>query len=142
MLGGYQGTDVLQFWDIRKTGDGPFKIIDWCGGLKDKKGDWIGKMPENNEALMHQFNGLNGFNAAFLYSAKFNHTGEFVIAGGGTGQNNLRVFRYEDGEIVANIHDLVKSVFSIDVCKTKDTFVFGSADSHVRIVDIKKKKDA
>lgn len=138
LVGAYQATDCLQFWDLRKTGVGPFMMIDWCGGIKDGKGEWIGEKPKSNDVILSQFSGAKMVNNAFLYSAKFNNTGEFVIAGGGTGQNDLRVFRYEDGQLVSNIHELSKSVFSIDVCKTSDTFVFGSADSHVRVAEIKK----
>ena len=35
LVGGYEATDCLQFWDMRKTQDGPFQILDWCGGFKD-----------------------------------------------------------------------------------------------------------
>ena len=91
--------------------------------------------------LLNQFSGPGGQNNAFVYNTKFNHTGEFVIAGGGTGQNDVRIFNYADGQLVSNVHGLTKSVFSIDVCKTKNTFVFGAADSHFRVLELKKRSD-
>ena len=67
-------------------------VCDWCGGIKDAKGDWINK-PEEYDTIQSKF----GSNAAFLYAAKFSHNGEYVIAGGGTGKNEVRVFRFSDG---------------------------------------------
>ncbi len=57
------------------------KIIDWTGGLKDGKGEWTSK-PVDYDQTLKQFGGVNN---AFILSAKFNHSGEFVVAGGGTG---------------------------------------------------------
>jgi WD40 repeat protein len=130
MTGSYTDNNCLQFWDLRNSHT-PCMTIDWCGGTKDAKGEWINK-PAEWASTQSTF----GSNAAFLYSAKFTYDGKYVIAGGGTGKNEVRIFRYSDGQLITNIHNLPKSVLSIDTANKKLKFVFGSSDAHIRIGDI------
>ena len=63
-----------------------------------------------------------------------------MIAGGGTGKNEVRVFRFADGQLVSNMFDLPMTVLSLDTAHSSNTFAFGSSDAHLRIAEIKEKK--
>jgi len=69
-----------------------------------------------------------------LYTTFFNKNEDLLFAGG-AGKNEMRVFDWNTGSIVALIGNLNKSVLCGAISKgTK--FCFGSADSRVRIFDI------
>ena len=48
MTGSFTVEDGIQFWDIRKPHE-PVMTFDWCGGIKDAKGEWINKPKEYDE---------------------------------------------------------------------------------------------
>jgi hypothetical protein len=75
----------------------------------------------------------------FLYGASFNYTENLVIAGGGTGRNEVRVFNYDDGRLVSAIFNIPMSVLSVDSAKTSDGFAFGCSDASLRLVNIVKR---
>lgn len=59
-----------------------------------------------------------------------------LLFAGGAGKNEMRIFDFESGNIVAMIGNLPKSVLSGALSNTSNQFAFGSADSRVRIFDI------
>ena len=61
---------------------------------------------------------------------------EDMIFAGGAGKNEMRIFDFETGNIVAMIGNLPKSVLCGALANTSNQFAFGSADSRVRIFDI------
>lgn len=69
-----------------------------------------------------------------LYTTFFNK-GEDLLFAGGAGKNEMRVFDWQTGNIVALIGNLNKSVLCGAISKG-GKFCFGSADSRVRIFDI------
>ena len=50
----------------------------------------------------------------------------------------MRVFDWETGNVVARISSLPKAIMCGAVANNSDNFMFGSADSKVRIFDINK----
>ena len=59
-----------------------------------------------------------------------------MLFAGGSGKNEMRIFDYESGNIIALIGNLPKSVLCGALANTSGQFAFGSADSRVRIFDI------
>ena len=59
-----------------------------------------------------------------------------MLFAGGSGKNEMRIFDYESGNIIALIGNLPKSVLCGALANTSSQFAFGSADSRVRIFDI------
>ena len=55
---------------------------------------------------------------------------------GGAGKNEVRIFDYASGNIVCAITEMERSILSMDIANTTQSFAFGSADSCVRIMDI------
>jgi WD40 repeat protein len=70
-----------------------------------------------------------------LYASMFNRKQDMILAGG-AGKNEVRIFDYESGSIVAIISEMERAVLSLDVAKTTNNFAFGSADSCLRIMEI------
>ena len=73
--------------------------------------------------------------APFIYTAMLNKREDMIFAGG-AGKNEMRIFDYESGNIIALIGNLPKSVLCGALANTSSQFAFGSADSRVRIFDI------
>jgi len=71
----------------------------------------------------------------FLYSALFSRKQDLILAGG-AGRNEVRVFDYSTGNIIAIISDMERSVLCMDAANTSQGFAFGSADSCIRIMDV------
>lgn len=61
---------------------------------------------------------------------------EDLVFAGGAGKNEMRIFDYESGGIVAIVGNLPKSVLCGALANNSSLFSFGSADSRVRIFDI------
>jgi len=61
---------------------------------------------------------------------------EDLIFAGGAGKNEMRVFDFETGNIVALVGNLPKSILCGALSNHSNSFAFGSADSRVRIFDI------
>ena len=70
-----------------------------------------------------------------LYAACFNKKQDLIIAGG-AGSNEVRIFDYNNGNLVGKISNLERSVLTIDTSKTSNLFAFGSSDSCLRVMDI------
>ena len=73
--------------------------------------------------------------APFLYTTMLNSREDMIFAGG-AGKNEMRIFDYESGNIIALIGNLPKSVLCGALATNSAQFAFGSADSRVRIFDI------
>ena len=78
--------------------------------------------------------------APFLYTTMINKKEDLIFAGG-AGKNEMRIFDFDSGNIVALIGNLPKSVLSGALANTTSQFAFGSADSRVRIFDINEQEN-
>ena len=67
----------------------------------------------------------------------FNRDQSLLFAGG-SGINEMRIFDWDTGSIVARISHLPKSILCGAVANNSDTFMFGSADSRARIFEVQK----
>ena len=54
---------------------------------------------------------------------------------GGAGRNEYRIFDWETGDVVAMVNNNPKAILCAAVAKKTDRFVFGSADSRIRMFD-------
>lgn len=70
-----------------------------------------------------------------LYATMFNRKQDLILAGG-AGKNELRIFDYESGSIIAMISEMERAILTLDIAKTSNNFAFGSADSCLRIMEI------
>jgi WD40 repeat protein len=75
--------------------------------------------------------------APYIYSAMFNNRYDTIMAAG-AGQNQVRHFDYETGEVLAVITDVPKAVLCMTKAHHSHDFAFGSADHKVRIFEQKK----
>jgi len=74
-----------------------------------------------------------------LYTVTFNKQQDLLFAGG-AGKNEMRVFDWDSGAIVAMVSNIPKSILCADVGNKSNTFAFGAADSKCRFFDIKSKQ--
>lgn len=132
LTGSHEADNCIELWDLRKTNK-RVRIIDWSGGIKDSDGKWV--VEHESDYTTHQKK--LGDSAAFLYCSMFSRDGSKIIAGGGTGKNQVRVFNYDDGQLISAITDLPQSVYCLDYGYSKNNFVFGSGDGALRFVNIK-----
>jgi len=65
----------------------------------------------------------------------FNKRQDLLYAGG-AGKNEMRVFDWETGNIVAMVSNIPKSILCGETGNQSNVFAFGSADSKVRIFNI------
>jgi len=54
---------------------------------------------------------------------------------GGAGRNEFRVFDWKTHEVVAMVNNIPKAILCADITRESDRFVFGSADSRIRMFD-------
>lgn len=73
--------------------------------------------------------------APYLYTTSFNKKQDLLFCGG-AGKNEMRVFDWESGSIVANIGNLPKAITCGTQAHKTSTFCFGSVDSRIRIFNI------
>ena len=73
--------------------------------------------------------------APFLYTTMLNKQEDLLFAGG-SGKNEMRIFDWDSGRIVAMIGNLPKSILCGALANTSNQFAFGTADSRLRIFDI------
>ena len=71
----------------------------------------------------------------FLYAAKFSRKGDLIITGG-AGKNEVRMFDYKTGKLLTNISGMERSVFSIDYAHMSESFIIGSSDNCLRLMDV------
>jgi WD40 repeat protein len=57
---------------------------------------------------------------------------------GGAGANQVRIFDYETGAVLCIISDMSRAVLCLTNANTNDDFCFGSCDSRLRIMSVKK----
>jgi WD40 repeat protein len=74
--------------------------------------------------------------APFIYAAQFNKKQDVVLAGG-AGTNQVRCYDYETGNILSVISDLPRACLHICNANNSNDFAFGSADSRMRIFQMK-----
>lgn len=73
--------------------------------------------------------------APYLYTFAFNKRQDLLFAGG-SGKNEMRVFDWESGNIVAMVSNIPKSILCGETAHKGGMFAFGAADSKVRIFNI------
>ena len=72
--------------------------------------------------------------APYLYTTMFNSQNNLLLAGG-AGRNEFRIFDWDTGDVVAMIDNVPKAILCGAVAGNSDRFVFGSADSRIRMFD-------
>ena len=82
ITGSYTPNDCLQIWDMRKFNT-PMRVINWDGGDMTHGKEWLHDFTEQRETHEKLFGAAN----PFLYSVKFDASGELILAGGGSGSN-------------------------------------------------------
>lgn len=70
----------------------------------------------------------------YLYTLNFN-SNETLLMAGGAGRNEFRVFDWQTEQVVAMVNNIPKAILCASVAKQSDKFVFGSADSRIRMFD-------
>lgn len=73
--------------------------------------------------------------APYLYTTKFNAQQDLLFCGG-AGKNEMRVYDWESGSIVANISNLPKPITCGAQAANSSMFCFGAVDSRIRIFNI------
>lgn len=71
----------------------------------------------------------------FIYSAIFNKKQDLLFAGG-AGRNEMRIFDWETGGIVAMVSNIPRAIMCADIANKSNMFVFGAQDSKVRYFNI------
>ena len=73
--------------------------------------------------------------APYLYTCMFNKREDLLFAGG-AGKNELRVYDWATGNIVALVGNMKRPILCGAVANSSNKFAIGGADSRVRIFDI------
>ena len=73
--------------------------------------------------------------APYIYTTSFNKNQDLLFCGG-AGKNEMRIFDWESGNIVAMISNLPRAIICGAQAHNQPRFAFGAADSRVRIFDI------
>ena len=166
VAGSYRGTDALEVYDMRMMRRS--RVIPWQGSgaeellpneevtdldddaapqtdadateteQEERKGNETGDTTEASTRLRFRRKDKPAM-APFLYTTMINKREDLIFAGG-AGKNEMRLFDFETGNIVALIGNLPKSVLCGALSSTSNQFAFGSADSRVRIFDIKQQQ--
>ena len=146
LTGSYRMDDVIELWDLRKFEK--FRVINWNGPgssqplehqlLEDRvyEDDYYNLEEEKNDG-QQQLPLTNDKRAPFIYSAMFNNKYDTILAAG-AGSNQVRLFDYETGEVTAVISEVPKPVLCMAKANHSLDFAFGSADSRIRLMDMKK----
>ncbi|KAJ0405858.1 hypothetical protein P43SY_001590 [Pythium insidiosum] len=151
--GGWDNT--LQIWDLRAGHSvrgiyGPHiagDAIDINGKHEILTGSW---RPENPLELWDFGSGKRlsvvpwnqssiRAEPCFLYAAQFSKAeGPQLIAAGGSGTNEAKVFNHADPQnrLVGTIAGLSRGVFTLDFAPLGDKMVVAGADSAIRIIDV------
>lgn len=70
----------------------------------------------------------------YLYTVMFNSS-ESLLMAGGAGRNEFRVFDWKTDEVVAMVNNIPKAILCSAIARDSDRFVFGCADSRIRMFD-------
>lgn len=71
----------------------------------------------------------------FIYSTIFNKKQDLLFASG-AGRNEMRIFDWETGSIVAMISNIPRAILCADIAHKSSMFAFGAQDSKVRYFNI------
>lgn len=116
LVGSYSNQDTLYTIDMKKM-----EVI--------KKLDWFGEGFEREPSER----------PSSLYAAMYSSDGKYIIAGG-TGKNEVRIFKNNDPEdgykVISSITDLETACLTLDVAHTSNSFAFGCADGYLRVMNI------
>jgi len=149
LTGSYRQDDVLELWDLRTFKK--MKSINWHGPLQNEPlenqlnekviyegNDDSVNLEESKTNIRDEDKPLSSTkNAPFIYAAMFNHRSDTIMAAG-AGQNQVRHYDVETGEVLAVITDVPKPVFCMTKANHSNDFAFGSADHKVRIFETRK----
>ena len=167
IAGSYRGEDALEVYDMRMMKRS--RVIAWQGSgaeellpnevVTDVEDDFApvtdtepesteqeerkGAEGETTEASTAQIRYRRRDKptiAPFIYTTMINKREDLIFAGG-AGKNEMRIFDFESGNIVAMIGNLPKSVLCGALANNSNQFSFGSADSRVRIFDINEQEN-
>lgn len=150
---------MLELWDLRTykksriiNWDGPKASDTYTAGMELNDGDEENK--ENSSPRQESPNRspnasprkegppteIAGFSrqspAPFIYSTCFNNKYDVVMAAG-AGANEVRLFDYKTGNILCVIGDMNRAVLSMTKANKSSDFAFGSADSRLRIMQLR-----
>ena len=109
--------------------------ISWGGGLQPNFKALESQEKENFLRRQRQLPEKEQDKNAFLYSAKFTHDHQYIVAGG-AGKNEVRVFRAEDGAKVCTISDNTGAVLSLDTGKKTNKFTFSASEKEIWFMEI------
>jgi len=132
LTGSYRIDDVLQLYDIRTLKC--VKSLNWDGGYKDPLSE--AELKNLSTEVPASPTKKKPGPAPFLYSALFSRPDGDLILGGGAGNNEVRVFDFASGKLLASISDMEKSVLAMDYANSNPRFAFGGSDSCLRIMNI------
>jgi len=94
-----------------------------------RKIEWFGEEFERTELIK----------PSALYAAMFTTDGKYILAGG-TGRNEVRIFKNNDPsdgyKVVSSIADLNHACLTLDVVHEGYGFAFGCADGYLRIMSM------
>ena len=135
VTGSYSVDDSIQCWDMRNLKE-PERSFDWNGGIKSSQATNI---QESEKELIKKTVGTEGI--PYLFGLALNYDESLIVAGGGAGRNEVRIFDYDDGRVVSSIFNVPGSVLSMDSAKALNMFAVGGADGTLRIASIEKQKD-
>jgi len=164
ICGSYRGDDALEIYDLRMMRRS--RVIPWTGSgaeellpnepvsdddaapvteseteQEERKTSGPGESTQASTASRPIRRSDRPSVAPFIYTCMLNAR-EDIIYAGGAGKNEMRLFDFETGNIVAMIGNLEKSVLCGALANTSNQFAFGSADSRVRIFDINESENA
>jgi len=89
-----------------------------------------------------EIEGYNRYNPApFIYACQFNR-GQDMIMAAGAGANQVRLFDYRTRELLCTVSQMRKPVLCLTQANTCSDFCFGSADSRLRIMQMRKLKES
>lgn len=113
LTGSWREKRQLEVWDLRK--------LYLIKGI-----DWIPQKPNDK---------------SYIYSACFSKNSQRYIVAGGSGSNEIRVFKQNydvnlNYECLEIIKDLKKSVYTLNFCHENNSFAWGDGSGDVGIVDI------
>lgn len=165
ICGSYRGDDALEVYDLRMMRRS--RVIPWTGtgaeellpnepvtdvdetdvapmtDTETEQEERKGPAGDTTEASTNQRTRMKDKPAIapFIYTTMLNKSEDLIFAGG-AGKNEMRIFDFDTGNIVAMIGNLPKSVLCGALANNSSQFAFGSADSRVRIFDINQQENA
>eukprot|EP00445_Apocalathium_hangoei_P003011 CAMPEP_0203860164 /NCGR_PEP_ID=MMETSP0359-20131031/12271_1 /ASSEMBLY_ACC=CAM_ASM_000338 /TAXON_ID=268821 /ORGANISM="Scrippsiella Hangoei, Strain SHTV-5" /LENGTH=383 /DNA_ID=CAMNT_0050777195 /DNA_START=103 /DNA_END=1252 /DNA_ORIENTATION=+ len=151
VTGGWDNT--LQIWDLRRGHAvraifGPHVCGDAVDIAQDGEtiltGSWrVDKQLQlwdfRSERLMETIPWRTGASLAqpcMVYAAQFSKTGSRLIAAGGSGANEAKIFDRQGGSVVGNVLGLTRACYSVDFSNSGSMLALAGGDGCVRIVSV------